>query len=125
MAPSRASAGGRGPCGCGGRVLLADVAVNKLHDHRALADGGGASFCRAGANVTGGIDPGHARLEEVLAAGGAAGEDEAVLVALDRIVQPLRAGSRAEEEEQKREGQALSVLQRHRLEPAVVPVQLG
>ena len=38
--------------------------VHEAHDHRALADRGGAALERAGAHVPGGVDAGHAGLEQ-------------------------------------------------------------
>ncbi len=54
-----------------------------------------------------------------------AGEDEAVVVARDRVVEPFGARQRAEEEEQERERQALAALERDRLELAVGAVERG
>ena len=102
-----------------------EVGVDELHGHRALADRGRAALSRAGADVAGGEDAGQARLEQVVGARVGAGEDEAVLVARDRVAEPLGARQRAEEEEQERERQALAVCQRDRLELAVVAVQRG
>ncbi len=96
--------------------------MDQLHDHCSLADRGGAALRRPCANVPSRVDPRHAGLEQVVAGDGGAGEDEAVLVALDRIVLPLCAGPRTEKEKQERERQALSARQRHRVESAAVPV---
>ncbi len=92
--------------------------MDELHGHRSFADGGGAALGRAGANVAGGEDAGHARLEQVVGAGGVAGEDEAVGGARDGVVEPLRARLRAEEEEEEGERQTLAALERDRFEPA-------
>ena len=79
--------------------------MDELHGHRALADGGGAALGRAGADVTGREDARNAGLEQVLGARGGAREDEAVVVAGDRVAEPFGARLRAEEEEQERERQ--------------------
>src|SRR4029453_1668167 len=86
---------------------------------------GGATFGRSGADVAGGEDAGHARLEQVVGAGGGASEDEAVGCASDGVVEPFRAWLCAEKEEKKREGQLLAVLERDRLELTVGPVEGG
>ena len=98
-----------------------EVRVDELHSHRPFADGGGATFGRAGADVAGGEDAGHARLEQVVGAGCVAGEDEAVGGACDSVVEPLRARLRAEEEEEEGEREALAALERDRFELASVP----
>ena len=54
-----------------------------------------------------------------------AGEDEAVLVALDDVTEPFGARHRAEEEEQEREPQALAVFERDRLELPVGAMEGG
>ena len=95
------------------------VLVDEPHDHRALADRGGAALDRARADVAGGVDARDARLEQPVGAGVGAGEDEAVVVARDRVAEPVGARSGAEEEEQERERQPLAVVQRDRLELAV------
>ena len=46
--------------------LLREPGVDELHGHRALADRGGAALGRAGADVAGGEDAGHARLEQAV-----------------------------------------------------------
>ena len=52
-----------------------------------------------------------------------AGEDEAVVVAADGVVEPLGARQRAEEEEQERVREALAALQRDGLEVPVLAVE--
>ena len=93
--------------------------------HGALADGGGDALRRAGARIPDGVDAGNARTQQMLAACTGAGEDEAVLVALDRVAEPVRVRVRTEEEKQVGEGDALAILERDRLELAVASVQLG
>ena len=73
--------------------------VYKLHGHSSLTHGGSAALGGPGADVAGGEDAGHACLEQVVGAGCAAGEDEAVSSACDRFVEPFRARLCAEEEE--------------------------
>ena len=82
--------------------------MDELDGHRSFADGGGAALGRAGADVAGREDAGNARLEQVVGVRCGAGEDEAVVVARDGVVEPLGARQRAEEEEQERERQALA-----------------
>src|SRR5262249_25673035 len=77
-----------------------------------------------GANVAGGEDAGHARLEQVAGVSGRAGEDEPVLVACDDVVEPFGARQRAEEEEEERERKALAALESDRLQLAVLSAQL-
>jgi hypothetical protein len=77
------------------------VFVDELDGHRSFSDGGGAAFGRAGADVAGGEDAGNACLEQVVGTGCVAGEDEAVGGACDRVVKPLGARLRAEEEEEE------------------------
>src|SRR5581483_5990280 len=60
--------------------------VDELDSHGSFADGRGAALGRAGADVAGGEDARDAGLEQVLAVRRGAGEDEAVLVAGDRVV---------------------------------------
>ena len=93
--------------------------MDEAHDRRALADRGRAALDRAGADVAGGVDAGDAGLEQALGAGLGAGEDEAVLVAGDRVAEPVGAGRGAEEEEEEGERQPRAVGQRDRLELAV------
>src|SRR6185437_9463324 len=101
------------------------VLVHELHSHRPLAHGCRTPLAGAGPDVAGGEDAGHARLEQVVRPGGVAGEDEAVGIARDGIVQPFRARLRAEEEEKGRERELLAALQRDRLELPVYPVKGG
>src|SRR2546430_16146243 len=83
------------------------MTVDELHRHRALTNGGGASLGRARADVTGGEDARNTGLERVLGSRSSAREDEAVIVACDRVVEPIGARLGAEEEKQERERQAL------------------
>src|SRR5690242_18985691 len=99
--------------------------VHELYRHRPFADGGGAALPRAGANVAGGEDAGHAGRKEAIRVRSLAGEDEPVGVARNRVLEPLRARSRAEEEEEVRERQAPAVPQRDFLETVVRPVLGG
>ena len=99
------------------------MAVHELHRHRSLADGGGASLRRAGTRVARGVDPGHAGLQQILRTDGRAGEDEAVVVARDRRVQPLRARPCSEEEEQEGQRDVCSGLERDRVEVTGIPMQ--
>src|SRR5207237_7351905 len=100
-----------------------EVRVDELHGHRSFADGGGAAFAGSGADVAGGEDAGHARLEQVVGAGCVAGEDEAVGGACDGVVEPLRAWLCAEKEEEEGEWDTLAVLERDLLEPALRSVE--
>ena len=76
--------------------------MDELDGHRPFADGGGAALGRPGADVAGREHAGDVGLEQVVRAGCRAGEDEAVLVAADGVVEPFGARQRAEEEEQER-----------------------
>ena len=89
--------------------LRREQAVEELDRHRALPDGGGHSLDRTVPDVAGREHPRHARLEEKRTAverpGAGVGkvgprEDEAVLVAIDLLRQPVgvRADSDHEEE---------------------------
>ena len=73
--------------------------MDELHDHRSFADRRRASLRRARPDVTGRVDPGDTRLEQVFATGCGAGEDEAVVVARDLLIQPFGVGPRTQEEE--------------------------
>jgi hypothetical protein len=75
--------------------------VDELHGHRSFAHGCGATFTGAGPDIPGGEDARDARLEQIVGPGGVAGEDEAVGIARDGVVEPLRARLRAEEEEEE------------------------
>ena len=66
------------PTGVATGARRAQVRVDELHGHRALADGRRAALGRAGAHVARREDAGHARLEQVVGARVGAGEDEAV-----------------------------------------------
>src|SRR2546430_16390359 len=79
------------------------MTVDELHRHRALTNGGGASLGRARADVTSGEDARNTGLERVLGSRSSAREDEAVIVACDRVVEPIGARLGAEEEKQERE----------------------
>jgi hypothetical protein len=74
------------------------MTVDELHCHRALTHGGGALLGRARAHVTSGEDARNTGLQRVLGSRSGAREDEAVIVACDRVVEPLGARLRAEEE---------------------------
>ena len=101
---------------------LCQSSVDELHGHRPLADGGGASLGRAGADVTGREDARDAGLEQgVRRPAASAREDEAVVVAGDRGIEPVGARERAEEEEQEGEGQTLAAREGDRLELPSVP----
>src|SRR6266567_3462955 len=70
---------------------LGEMTVDELHRHRALTNGGGASLGRARADVTSGEDARNTGLERVLGSRSSAREDEAVIVACDRVVEPIGA----------------------------------
>src|SRR5207253_2594057 len=119
---------GRGECSArssDSSFRSCEVLVDELHGHRSLADGGGAALGRAGADVAGGENAGHARLEQVVGAGSVAGEEEAVGRACDGVVEPFRARLCAEEEEEEGERQALASLERDLFEPALRSVEGG
>src|SRR5436309_10527389 len=99
--------------------------MDELHGHRSFADGGGAAFAGSGADVAGGEDAGHARLEQVVGAGCVAGEDEAVGGACDGVVEPFRAWLCAEKEEEEGEWETLAVLERDLFESALRSVEGG
>ena len=69
------------------------MGVDELHSHRTFADCRGAALGRAGADVSGREHAGNVGLEQVVAVCCCAGEDEAVVVAGHRVVEPLGAGS--------------------------------
>ena len=98
--------------------------MHELDGHGALADGRRASLGRAGADVAGREHPRSARLEQRSAAGAVAREDESMLVSCGDVTEPLRAGRRAEKQEQKGERNPLAIAQRHRVEPPVIPMEL-
>src|SRR5437868_12376432 len=95
------------------------MGVDQLHGHRSFADGGGAALGRARADVTSREGARDGGLEEVVGTRRGTGQDEALLVAGDDVVEPLGAGACAEEQEQESEWQALAGLERDRLELAV------
>ena len=101
------------------------MGVDELDSHRTLADGGGAAFGRAGADVTGREHTRDIGLEQVVGVRCCAGEDEAVVVAADGVVEPLGARQRAEEEEQERVSQELAALERDGGEAPVLAVERG
>ena len=84
------------------------MGVDELDSHRAFADCRGAALGRAGADVAGREHAGDIGLEQVVHVRCRAGEDEAVVVAADGVVEPLGARQRAEEKEHEREGKALA-----------------
>src|SRR5207253_7404532 len=102
-----------------------EVLVDELHGHRSLTHRGRAPFGGPGADVAGGEDAGHARLEQVVGAGCVAGEDEAVGGACDGVVEPFRARLRAEKEEEEGEGEPLAALERDLFELALRSVEGG
>src|SRR5450755_94630 len=95
-----------------------------MHAHLSLANGRVASLGRAGADVACRVDPCHARLQQVAATYRWAGEDESVLVAGDRVVEPVGAWACAEEQEQVGEGQALTACEGDGFELPVLAVEL-
>ena len=99
--------------------------MDEADDRGALADRGRAALDRAGADVAGGVDAGHAGLEQAVGAGVGAGEDEALGVAGDRVAEPLGAGRGAEEEEEEGERQLGAVGEGDGLELPVLAVQGG
>src|SRR5581483_138269 len=101
------------------------VRVDELDRHRSFADRRRAALRRSAADVARGEDAGHARLEQVVRVRGVAGEDEAVGMASDGVVQPLGARLGAEEEEEKGERKPLAALQSDGLEPSVLAVESG
>ena len=90
--------------------------VDELDGHRAFADGGGAAFGRAGADVAGREDARNIGLEQVVRARRGAGEDEPVVVAGHGVVEPLGARQRPEEEKEERERKAVAALEGDGLE---------
>ena len=84
--------------------------MHHRHGDRALTDGGGDALDVVGANVAGGEDARHARLEGVRAtlerpSGAidvAAGAHETVVIALDGGGQPIRSGLGPDQHEQRR-----------------------
>ena len=99
------------------------MTVDELHRHRALTYGGGASLGRARADVAGREDARNTGLQRVFGSRISAREDEAVIVACDRVVEPIGARLRAEEEKQEREREAFAGLERNCLELPILPVQ--
>jgi hypothetical protein len=75
-----------------------------------------------GANIASRVDPWHARLQQGAATDRWAGEDESVLVAGDRVVEPVGAWACAEKQEQVGEGQALPVCEGDGFELPVLAV---
>ena len=84
-----------------------EIGVDELHRHCSFAHRSDASLGRPRAGITGREDAGHIGFEQVVGVRGGAREDEAVVVAGDRVVKPFGAWPRTEEEEQVRERQAL------------------
>ena len=99
--------------------------MDELDGHRAFADRGGAALGRSGPHVAGGEDAGDAGLEQVLGVRRGAGEDEAVGVARDGVVEPFSARAGAEEEEQERERELLAACQGDGLEVPVRAMERG
>src|SRR4029077_223655 len=100
-----------------------EVGVDELDGHRTFAYGGGASFWRPGAGVARRGYAGDIGLEEVVRVRCRAGENEAVVGAAYRVVEPLSARKRAEKEEQERVRSRLPALEREALEVAVLAVE--
>jgi hypothetical protein len=99
--------------------------VHEAHDHRPFAHCGGAALDRARAHVADGEAARDARVRDPLLRDVVAGDDEAVLVARDRVVEPVGARRRAEEREGEIDRQAGPVLERNAVEVPVLAVQLG
>ena len=99
--------------------------MDEAHDHRSLADRGGATLDRPRANIAHREDAGHARLEDALGTGLLTREDEAVVVERDGAAEPVGARCGSEEEEEEGERHPLAVPERRRLELAVGAVQRG
>ena len=97
--------------------------VDELHGHRAFADGRRAALGRAGADVAGREHAGNVGLQQVVHVGRGAGEDEAVAVAADGIVEPFGTRQCAEEEDQEPVGEELAGLQRDRRKVPVLAVE--
>src|SRR4029077_8889766 len=106
-----------------GRGGAGEVGVDELDGHCAFADGGGAAFGRPGADVTGREHTGNVRLEQVVHVGCGAGENEAVTIAADGLVEPLGARQGAQEKEREREGKTVAAAQRDGLEVPVLAVE--
>src|SRR3954451_19473744 len=102
-----------------------DALVDEGDDHRALADRCGDALGRSAPRVTDRVDPGDARLEDPVGPGRVARQDESVLVANDRVPEPVRMRLGAEEQEEVLERQPLVVGQRDRAELAVFAMELG
>lgn len=72
--------------------------MHELVDAGALPDGGRAALERARADVAGGVEPRYVGLEQAGRSGGSARQDEAVVVAGDRLAEPVDARVGAKEE---------------------------
>src|SRR6185503_9182185 len=105
------------------RSLTREASVHQLHGHRSFAHCGGAALDRAGTNIAGCKYARHAGLEQVVTARCGARQDEPVLVACDRVVEPLGTRPGPEEEEEKREWESFACLECDRVEKSVVTVQ--
>ena len=110
----------RGRDDVGGEAL-----VGEAHDHRSVADRGGATFDRSRANVAHREDAGHARFQDALGTGAMARQDEAVVVERDCATEPVGVRCGSEEEEEGGERDQLAVAERCRLELALGAVQRG
>ena len=100
-------------------TVAGEAFVDEAHDHGALADRGGATLDRPGANVAHCEYAGHACLEDAVGTGLRAGEDEAVVVERDGAAEPVGARCGPEEEEAEGEREPLAVAERRRVELAV------
>ena len=80
------------------------MGVDELHSHRPFTDCRGAAFGRPGADVARREHAGNIGLQQIVDARGGTGEDEAVLVAADRLAEPLRARQRAEKRKMNEKG---------------------
>ena len=90
-----------------------------------FANGGGAPFRRPGADVAGREHAGNIGLEEVVHVRCRAGDDEAVVVAADGVVEPLGARTRTEEKEHERERNAFAARERDGREVPIFAVERG
>src|SRR4051794_23747400 len=102
-----------------------DALVDEADDHRTLAHRCGDALGRSAPRVTDRVDAGDARLEDPVGPGRVARQDESVLVANDRVPEPVGVRLGAEEQEEILEGELLVVGQRDRPELAVFAMELG
>ena len=99
--------------------------VDELDRHCPFANGRGASFGRPGADVAGREHAGNIGLEQVVDVRCRAGENEALVVAADGVVEPLGARKRAEEKEHERRGKPFAARERDSREVPVFAMELG